>query len=138
MARLNLVSRRNLATTSVAAASAVGTPCAINVLIACAEKSATYQDLAPNSTPPLNFDQFMAPLRDTERVAPIISARRFEAALHIDMQTLARLAHVHRNTVSQLGWLRKRAKVPPRRAPGHPSCNRYIRRRTEHSVLVSQ
>ncbi|RQS26606.1 DUF2384 domain-containing protein [Burkholderia sp. Bp8992] len=59
-------------------------------------------DLAPNSTPPLDFDLFMASLRDSESVAPIVSARRFAAALHIDMQTLARLAHVHRNTVSRL------------------------------------
>ena len=59
-------------------------------------------DLAPNSTPPLNFDQFMASLMDSQSVAPIVSARRFAAALHIDMQTLARLAHVHRNTVSRL------------------------------------
>ncbi|ONS55282.1 DUF2384 domain-containing protein [Burkholderia cenocepacia] len=59
-------------------------------------------DLAPNSTPPLDFNQFMASLRDSESVAPIVSARRFAAALHIDMQTLARLAHVHRNTVSRL------------------------------------
>jgi len=59
-------------------------------------------DPAPNSTPPLDFDQFMASLRDSESVAPIVSARRFAAALHIDMQTLARLAHVHRNTVSRL------------------------------------
>ncbi|MCA8023271.1 DUF2384 domain-containing protein [Burkholderia metallica] len=59
-------------------------------------------DLAPNSTPSLNFDQFMASLRDSEIAAPIVSARRFANALHIDMQTLARLAHVHRNTVSRL------------------------------------
>ncbi|MCA8276381.1 DUF2384 domain-containing protein [Burkholderia sp. AU30280] len=59
-------------------------------------------DLARDSAPPLDFDQFMASLRDSESVAPIVSARRFAAALHIDMQTLARLAHVHRNTVSRL------------------------------------
>lgn len=59
-------------------------------------------DPARDSTPPLDFDQFMASLRDSENVAPIISAPRFAAALHIDMQTLARLAHVHRNTVSRL------------------------------------
>lgn len=44
----------------------------------------------------------MASLREPESIAPIISARRFVAALHIDMQTLARLAHVHRNTISRL------------------------------------
>ncbi|KVL31016.1 hypothetical protein [Burkholderia sp. MSMB1835] len=46
--------------------------------------------------------QFMASLREPTSIAPIISARRFAVALHIDMQTLARLAHVHRNTVSRL------------------------------------
>ncbi|ARK45912.1 DUF2384 domain-containing protein [Burkholderia pseudomallei] len=59
-------------------------------------------DLARDSTPPLDFDQFMASLRDSESAAPIVSARRFAAALRIDMQTLARLAHVHRNTLSRL------------------------------------
>ncbi|AOI96213.1 hypothetical protein [Burkholderia sp. LA-2-3-30-S1-D2] len=44
----------------------------------------------------------MASLREGDNDAPIISARRFATALHIDMQTLARLAHVHRNTVSRL------------------------------------
>ena len=49
-----------------------------------------------------DFAQFMASLREPTSIGPIISARRFAAALHIDMQTLARLAHVHRNTVSRL------------------------------------
>ncbi|KVF69493.1 hypothetical protein WS75_26145 [Burkholderia sp. FL-7-2-10-S1-D7] len=49
-----------------------------------------------------DFAQFMASLREPTSIAPIISARRFAIALHIDMQTLARLAHVHRNTVSRL------------------------------------
>ncbi|WP_333995642.1 DUF2384 domain-containing protein [Burkholderia orbicola] len=44
----------------------------------------------------------MASLRDSESAAPIVSARRFAAALRIDMQTLARLAHVHRNTLRRL------------------------------------
>ncbi|MBR8031880.1 DUF2384 domain-containing protein [Burkholderia vietnamiensis] len=70
-------------------------------------------DLAPNATPPLNFDQFMASMRDSESVAPIVSVRRFAAALHIDMQTLARLAHVHRNTITRL--------------PGAESLQKYLR-----------
>ncbi|WP_230947992.1 DUF2384 domain-containing protein [Burkholderia territorii] len=41
-------------------------------------------------------------MRDSESAAPIVSARRFAAALCIDMQTLARLAHVHRNTLRRL------------------------------------
>ncbi|TCW82916.1 DUF2384 domain-containing protein [Burkholderia sp. SRS-46] len=59
-------------------------------------------DVACDSTPPSGFDQFMASLRERDSDAPIVSARRFAAALHIDMLTLARLAHVHRNTVSRL------------------------------------
>lgn len=49
-----------------------------------------------------NFAQFMGSLREPDSPDPIISARRFAAALHIDMQTLARLAHVHRNTIGRL------------------------------------
>jgi hypothetical protein len=61
-----------------------------------------------NSTPVLvrpdggaSFDQFMASLRDPDNPAPIVSARRFGEALHIDLQTLAQQAHVHRNTLSR-------------------------------------
>jgi len=49
----------------------------------------------------LGFDQFMASLRDPDSSAPIVSARRFGEALHIDLQTLAQQAHVHRNTLSR-------------------------------------
>lgn len=86
----------------VSATGAVDTLCAMNVQIMCERQSAVKHNPAPNSTPPLNFDQFMASLRDSESVAPIVSARRFASVLHIDMQTLARLAHVHRNTVNRL------------------------------------
>jgi len=48
-----------------------------------------------------SFDRFMASLRDPEDPAPIVSARRFGEALHIDLQTLAQQAHVHRNTISR-------------------------------------
>jgi hypothetical protein len=49
----------------------------------------------------VSFDQFMASLRDPDSPAPIVSARRFGEALHIDLQTLAQQAHVHRNTLSR-------------------------------------
>jgi hypothetical protein len=49
----------------------------------------------------ISFDQFMASLRDPDSAAPIVSARRFGEALHIDLQTLAQQAHVHRNTLSR-------------------------------------
>ncbi|KVN88687.1 hypothetical protein [Burkholderia ubonensis] len=59
-----------------------------------------YVDYDPTTSG--GFDQFMESLRDRDSGSPIVSARRFATALHIDMQTLARLAHVHRNTVSRL------------------------------------
>ncbi|WP_348771938.1 DUF2384 domain-containing protein [Burkholderia sp. Tr-862] len=65
------------------------------------------------NAPPLDFDHFLASLKDSESAAPIVSARRFAAALHIDMRTLARLAHVHRNTISRL--------------PGAESVQKYLR-----------
>ncbi|WP_250482174.1 MbcA/ParS/Xre antitoxin family protein [Caballeronia sp. GACF5] len=49
----------------------------------------------------VSFDRFMASLRDPDDPAPIVSARRFGEALHIDLQTLAQQAHVHRNTISR-------------------------------------
>ncbi|AOL05684.1 MULTISPECIES: DUF2384 domain-containing protein [Burkholderia] len=52
--------------------------------------------------PPSSFDQFMLAVRDPDSDAPVISARRFAQVLHIDLQTLAQQAHVHRNTVSRL------------------------------------
>lgn len=60
-----------------------------------------------------SFDQFMASLRDPDSPAPIVSARRFGEALHIDLQTLAQQAHVHRNTLS--------------RQPGSESVQRFLR-----------
>lgn len=49
-----------------------------------------------------SFDQFMNSLRDPAFEAPIVSARRFSEALHIDLQTLAKQAGVHRNTLSRM------------------------------------
>ncbi|CAD6547607.1 DUF2384 domain-containing protein [Paraburkholderia metrosideri] len=60
-----------------------------------------------------SFDQFMSSLRDPDSSAPIVSARRFGEALHIDLQTLAQQAHVHRNTLS--------------RQPGAESVQRFLR-----------
>lgn len=48
------------------------------------------------------FEQFMSSLRDPAFAAPIVSARRFSDALHIDLQTLAKQAGVHRNTLSRM------------------------------------
>jgi len=87
---------------SVSAASDVGTSCTINTHRLCAEKASADPNLARDSTPLLDFDHFQASLKDSESAAPIVSARRFAAALHIDMRTLARPAHVYRNSISRL------------------------------------
>ena len=49
-----------------------------------------------------SFEEFMSSLRDPAFAAPIVSARRFSDALHIDLQTLAKQAGVHRNTLSRM------------------------------------
>ena len=48
-----------------------------------------------------SFDQFLASLRDPDSAGPVLSARRYGEALQIDLQTIAKLAHVHRNTVAR-------------------------------------
>jgi len=60
-----------------------------------------------------SFEQFMYSLRDPAFTAPVVSARRFSEALHIDMQTLAKQAGVHRNTLS--------------RTPASESVQRFLR-----------
>lgn len=70
------------------------------------------QDSVPVPTV-TSFDQFMSSLRDPDSTAPIVSARRFVDALHIDLQTLARQAHVHRNTISRM--------------PGSETVQRFLR-----------
>lgn len=52
--------------------------------------------------PGTSFEQFMMSLRDPDSNAPIVSARRYVDALHIDLQTLASQAHVHHNTISRM------------------------------------
>jgi hypothetical protein len=52
-------------------------------------------------------------LRDPEEPAPVLSPKRFSQAMHIDLQTLAEQAHVHRNTIS--------------RAPGSRGVQEFLR-----------
>jgi hypothetical protein len=47
----------------------------------------------------LHNPSFLADLQEDGK--PVISPRRFAALLNIELQQLAELAHVHRNTVSQ-------------------------------------
>ena len=47
------------------------------------------------------FQHFVDFLRDADTSAPLLSPKRFSQAMHIDLQTLAEQAHVHRNTISR-------------------------------------
>ena len=47
------------------------------------------------------FQHFVEFLREADTPAPVLSPKRFSQALHIDLQTLAEQAHVHRNTISR-------------------------------------
>lgn len=60
-----------------------------------------------------DYDQFVEYLRDPDTPGPVLSPKRFSQALHIDLQTLAEQAHVHRNTIS--------------RAPTSPGVQRFLR-----------
>ncbi|MDQ3185148.1 MAG: DUF2384 domain-containing protein [Pseudomonadota bacterium] len=48
-----------------------------------------------------NFEEFLSFLRTPHGGAPTLSPKRFSEALSIDIQTLAKQAHVHRNTISR-------------------------------------
>jgi hypothetical protein len=48
-----------------------------------------------------NYEHFVEFLRDPETPGPLLSPKKFSQALHIDLQTLAEQAHVHRNTISR-------------------------------------
>ena len=51
--------------------------------------------------PGATFRHFVEFLKDSEVSAPVLSPKRFSQAMHIDLQTLAEQAHVHRNTISR-------------------------------------
>lgn len=48
-----------------------------------------------------NFERFLSYLRDKEVSAVSISPKRYGMVMHIDIQTLATKARVHRNTISR-------------------------------------
>ena len=60
-----------------------------------------------------DYDHFVEYLRDPDTPGPVLSPKRFSLALHIDLQTLADQAHVHRNTI--------------RRAPTSQGVQRFLR-----------
>jgi len=64
-------------------------------------------------TPSAQFGGLLAFLRENVSAAPILSPKRFSEAMHIDLQTLAGQAHVHRNTIN--------------RAPESESVQRFLR-----------
>ncbi len=64
-------------------------------------------------TPSAQFGGLLAFLRENVSTAPILSPKRFSEAMHIDLQTLAGQAHVHRNTIN--------------RAPESESVQRFLR-----------
>jgi hypothetical protein len=47
------------------------------------------------------FQHFVEFLREGDTPAPVLSPKRFSQAMHIELQTLAEQAHVHRNTISR-------------------------------------
>ena len=59
------------------------------------------------------FQHFVEFLREADTPAPVLSPKRFSQAMHIDLQTLAEQAHVHRNTIS--------------RAPGSRGVQEFLR-----------
>ncbi len=48
-----------------------------------------------------SYQQFIEFLKDPDLPGPMLSPKRFSAAIHVDLQTLAEQAHVHRNTISR-------------------------------------
>ena len=47
------------------------------------------------------YENFVDYLKDPDSTAPLLSPKRFSQALHIDLQTLAEQARVHRNTITR-------------------------------------
>jgi uncharacterized protein (DUF2384 family) len=60
-----------------------------------------------------DFNSFVEFLRDTTIGLPTLSPSRYSEVMHIDLQTLASQAHVHRNTLQ--------------RAPASESVQRFLR-----------
>ena len=60
-----------------------------------------------------SYQGFVDYLREPNMDAPLLSPKRFSEALHIDIQTLAEQAKVHRNTIT--------------RAPGSRGVQDYLR-----------
>ena len=59
------------------------------------------QSLAASPASDHTYERFIEELRDPEVPGPVVSPRRFSEAMHIDLQTLAEQAGVHRNTIAR-------------------------------------
>jgi hypothetical protein len=59
------------------------------------------QTLAASPAPVLTYERFIEALRDPDVPGPVVSPRRFSEVMHIDLQTLAEQAGVHRNTIAR-------------------------------------
>jgi hypothetical protein len=59
------------------------------------------QALAAGPAPALTYERFIEALRDPDVPGPVVSPRRFSEVMHIDLQTLAEQAGVHRNTIAR-------------------------------------
>jgi hypothetical protein len=57
--------------------------------------------VAEAALPGDTFQHFIEFLRESGEPGPVLSPRRFSQAMHIDLQTLAEQAHVHRNTIAR-------------------------------------
>jgi hypothetical protein len=73
----------------------------------------TAEALIAGAAQGLTYDDFIEDLRDPDVQGPLVSPRRFSDALHIDLQTLAEQAGVHRNTIA--------------RAPSSATVQRFLR-----------
>ena len=71
------------------------------------------QALAASPAPYLTYERFIEELRDPDVPGPVVSPRRFSQVMHIDLQTLAEQAGVHRNTIA--------------RAPNSSTVQRFLR-----------
>ena len=71
------------------------------------------QALAASPAPVLTYERFIEELRDPDVPGPVVSPRRFSEIMHIDLQTLAEQAGVHRNTIA--------------RAPASSTVQRFLR-----------
>jgi hypothetical protein len=68
------------------------------------QKRSGFMSTAVIFEPPVpsgTYQHFIDFIKDPDSSAPVLSPKRFGQIMHIDLQTLAEQAHVHRNTISR-------------------------------------